>query len=204
MVRSGNEGRDDWFAELDAGLEKKTRNIIRDVEELKSQQGKVNRSLVEDFARLLARFEKINVHRTMEPAKSVFAEPTSIPDQYKMKEELDYASIKNIQLVDRTQEQGRMGDSLKVWYYNDENTMRIRMVFEYCEGEHYYKYAGWKRVFGQFLIYDAALSEMNMDELHENLAEVIKAWYESHLRRNREVLIAALGERFEKGETFTE
>ena len=82
--------------------------------------------------------------------------------------------------------------------------MRIRMVFEYCEGEHYYKYAGWKRVFGQFLIYDAALSEMNMDELHENLAEVIKAWYESHLRRNREVLIAALGERFEKGETFTE
>jgi len=204
MVRSGNEGRDDWFAELDAELEKKTRNIIRDVEELKSQQGKVNRSLVEDFARLLARFEKINVHLTMEPAKSVFAEPTSIPDQYKMKEELDYASIKNIQLVDRTQEQGRMGDSLKVWYYNDENTMRIRMVFEYCEGEHYYKYAGWKRVFGQFLIYDAALSEMNMDELHENLAEVIKAWYESHLRRNREVLIAALGERFEKGETFTE
>jgi hypothetical protein len=33
---------------------------------------------------------------------------------------------------------------------------------------------------------------------------VVKSWFESHLRHNREVLINALKENFEKGETFTE
>lgn len=204
MARSGNGNNEDWFADLDAELEKKTQSIVKDVAELNSQRGKVNRSLIEDFAKIQSRFAKINVHLTMEPAQSVYAEPTSIPEQYKMKEDFDYAGVKNIQLVDRTQEQGRMGDSLKVWYYNDETTMHVRVVFEYCEGEHYYKYAGWKRVFGQFVIYDAPLGEVDMDELHKKLAEVVKAWYESHLRRNREVLISSLKDSFEKGETFTE
>jgi len=204
MARSGNEDKGDWFADLDAELEKKTQSIVKDVAELNSQRGKLNRSLIEDFAKIQARFAKINVHLTMEPAQSAYAEPTSIPEQYRMKEDFDYAGVKNIQLVDRTQEQGRMGDSLKVWYYNDETTMHLRVVFEYCEGEHYYKYAGWKRVFGQFVIYDVPLGEVDMDDLHAKLAEVVKAWYESHLRRNREVLISALKDSFEKGETFTE
>ena len=204
MAPKGNADKGDWFADLDAELEEKTQNIVKDVEELNAQRGKVNRTLIEDFARIQARFGKIDVHLTMEPTRSVFSEPTSIPERYTMREDFDYAGVKNIQLVDRTQEQGRMGDSLKAWYYNDELTMRLRMVFEYCEGEHYYKYAGWKRMFGQFVIYDIPLSEVDMDELHEALGEVVKAWYESHLRRNRELLISALKERFEKGETFTE
>lgn len=204
MAPKGNVDKGDWFADLDAELEEKTQNIIKDVEELNAQRAKVNRTLIEDLARIQARFGKIDVHLTMEPAKNVFSEPTSIPEKYVMREDFDYAGVKNIQLVDRTQEQGRMGDSLKVWYYNDELTMRLRMVFEYCEGEHYYKYAGWKRMFGQFVIYDSPLGEVDMDELHEALGEVVKAWYESHLRRNREQLISALKERFEKGETFTE
>ena len=204
MAPSGNAGKDDWFADLDAELEKKTQNIVRDVAELNSQRAKVNRALIEDFAKIQARFGKINVLLTMEPAQSVYAEPTAVPEVWQPKADFDYAGVKNIQLVDRTQDQGRMGDSLKVWYYSDDSATRVRVVFEYCEGEHYYKYAGWKRVFGQFVIYDAPLSEMSMDDLHAKLADVVKAWYESHLRRNREVLIAALKERFEKGETFTE
>ena len=204
MAPSGNADKDDWFADLDAELEQKTQNIVKDVAELNAQRAKVNRSLIEDFARIQARFERIDVHLTMEPARNVFSEPTSIPEQYTMKNDFDYAGVKNIQLVDRTQEQGRNGDSLKVWFYNDEVTMRMRMVFEYCEGEHYYKFAGWKRMFGQFVIYDAPLGEVDMDMLHEKLGEVVKAWYESHLRRNRELLISALKETFEKCETFTE
>jgi len=204
MAPSENAGKDDWFADLDAELEKKTQNIVKDVQELNSQRGKVNRSIVEDFARIQARFGKINVHLTMEPARNTFSEPTSIPEQYTMKEDFDYAGVKNIQLVDRSQEQGRLGDSLKVWYYNDEITMRVRVVFEFCEGEHYYKYAGWKRVFGQFIIYDAPVAEVDMDELHERLAEVVKSWYESYLRRNRDLLITSMKEKFEKGEAFTE
>jgi hypothetical protein len=91
-----------------------------------------------------------------------------------------------------------------VWYYNDNGIVRLRMIFEYCEGEHYYKYAGWKRVFGQFVVYDQALGDVDIDDIHDKMAIVVRAWFESHLRHNREVLINALKENFEKGETFTE
>jgi hypothetical protein len=204
MGPSERAGKNDWFAELDAELEEKTQKIVKDVEKLNTQRGEINRTLIEDFAKINDRFQKIDVHLIMEPAKNVFSQPTSMPERYAMREDFDYAGVKNIQLVDRTQEQGRMGDSLKVWYYNDGLTMRLRIVFEHSEGERYYKHAGWKRMFGQFVIYDSPLGEVDMDDLHSALGEVVKAWYESHLRRNRELLIAALTEKFEKGESFTE
>lgn len=204
MGPSERAGKNDWFAELDAELEEKTQKIVKDVEKLNTQRGEINRTLIEDFAKINDRFQKIDVHLIMEPAKNVFSQPTSMPERYAMREDFDYAGVKNIQLVDRTQEQGRMGDSLKVWYYNDGLTMRLRIVFEHSEGERYYKHAGWKRMFGQFIIYDSPLGEVDMDDLHSALGEVVKAWYESHLRRNRELLIAALTEKFEKGESFTE
>ncbi|HOL08017.1 MAG TPA: hypothetical protein PKX52_07265 [Methanomassiliicoccaceae archaeon] len=204
MGPSERAGKNDWFAELDAELEEKTQKIVKDVEKLNTQRGEINRTLIEDFAKINDRFQKIDVHLIMEPAKNVFSQPTSMPERYAMREDFDYAGVKNIQLVDRTQEQGRMGDSLKVWYYNDGLTMRLRIVFEHSEGERYYKHAGWKRMFGQFIIYDSSLDEVDMDDLHSALGEVVKAWYESHLRRNRELLIAALTEKFEKGESFTE
>lgn len=204
MGPSERAGKNDWFAELDAELEEKTQKIVKDVEKLNTQRGEINRTLIEDFAKINDRFQKIDVHLIMEPAKNVFSQPTSMPERYTMREDFDYAGVKNIQLVDRTQEQGRMGDSLKVWYYNDGLTMRLRIVFEHSEGERYYKHAGWKRMFGQFIIYDSPLDEVDMDDLHSALGEVVKAWYESHLRRNRELLIAALTEKFEKGESFTE
>ncbi len=195
---------DDWFKKLDAELEQQTQSIVKDMAELNNQKKTINRTLIEDFWKVLVRFGKINVHFTMEPSHSAFAQFVTYPDEWKFKEEFNFSGVNNIQLVDRTQEQGRMGDSLKVWYYNDDSSPRVRMVFEYCEGEHYYKYAGWKRVFGQFVIYDAALNDFNMKEVHSKLGDVVKAWYESHLRRNRDVLIDHLKANYEKGETFTE
>ncbi len=195
---------DDWFNGLDAQLEEQTQTIIKDMAELNDQKRTINRALIEDYWRILVRFSKINVHFTMEPSHSVFATFMTYPDEWKFKDDFNFAGVNNIQLVDRTQEQGRMGDSLKVWYYNDDSSPRVRMVFEFCEGEHYYKYAGWKRVFGQFVIYDAPLGEFGLEEIHNKLGDVIKAWYESHLRRNREFLIDHLKANYEKGETFTE
>ncbi|MDD1773605.1 MAG: hypothetical protein LUQ14_03155, partial [Methanomassiliicoccales archaeon] len=74
----------------------------------------------------------------------------------------------------------------------------------YCEGEHYYKYSGWKRIFGQFVIFDSPLVKLDMGKLHEKLGDVVKSWYESHLRRNRDILIKHLKDNYERGETFTE
>ncbi len=190
--------------QLDAELEKQTQEIMKDAAELQTQMGALNKTLICDFDRIKERFDKQRVFLTMEPQRSVYAQQDDTQEKWDFKNEFRPEEIRNIQLIDRTQEQGRMGDSLKVWYYNDNGVVRMRMIFEYCEGEHYYKYAGWKRVFGQFVIYDAALSDVEIDMVHDKMAVVVKAWYESHLRHNREVLINALKENFEKGETFTE
>lgn len=195
---------EDWFKALDDELEKKTQAITKDLVELNTQKRMINRALIEDFWKILNRFGRINVHLTMEPSYSAFAQFEEFPDEWKFKEDFNFAGVNNIQLVDRTQDQGRMGDSLKVYYYTEDSTPRLRMIFEYCEGEQYYKYAGWKRIFGQFIIFDSPLAKLNMDSLHDKLGEVIKAWYESHLRRNRDILIKYLKENFERGESFTQ
>ncbi len=78
------------------------------------------------------------------------------------------------------------------------------MVFEYCEGEHYYKYSGWKRIFTQRVLYDTTLNALSFDKLHKVLADVVKIWFESHIRRNRENLIKHVKDNYEKGETFSQ
>ena len=54
------------------------------------------------------------------------------------------------------------------------------------------------------MIYDAPLSDFNMEKMHESLGDVVMAWFESHLRNNRETLVNHLKTKYEKGETFTE
>ncbi len=199
-------GKDDWFAKLDAELERKTLAVSRDRDELHMQRTKINKALIEDLWNILNRFSKISVQMTMEPTYSTYAqfEKDGFPDKWSFRPEFDLESVTNMQLIDRSQVQGRMGDSLKVWYYSVESTPHIRMVFDYCEGEHYYKYAGWKRIFGQFIIYDAALNDYDEEGMHEAMRDVVLSWYESHLRNNRDILINHLKENYEKGETFTE
>ena len=203
-MASVNDGKDDWIKQLDAELEEQTQTILSDAAELQGQLIAVNRTLLSDFDKIKERFDKQRIYLTMEPQRTLYAHQDDTLEKWEFRPDFRFQDVRNIQLIDRTQEQGRMGDSLKVWYYNDNGTMHIRMIFEYCEGEHYYKYAGWKRVFGQFVIYDAPLKDADVDAIHQKMGVVIKAWFESHLRHNREVLIAALKENFEKGETFTE
>jgi len=194
----------DWFAELDAELQKQTESISKDLAELNNQKRMINKTLIEDFWKVYMRFQKINVNMTMEPTHEVFANFEEYPEKWHFKEGFNFAAVNNLQLVDRTQDQGRMGDSIKFWYYSVDSTPHVRMIFEYCEGEHYYKYAGWKRIFAQFVIYDSPMTKIDVEKFHAKLGEVVKVWYESHLRRNRDIVIKHLKENFERGETFTE
>lgn len=199
-------GKEDWFSKLDAELEKKTMAVSRDRDELHMQKTRVNKMLIEDLWNIMNRFGKIGVNMIMEPTYSTFIafEKDSYPEKYSLRNDVDYEGLNNLQLIDRSQVQGRMGDSLKIWHYSADASPRVRMVFDYCEGEHYYKYAGWKRIFGQFVLYDASLADADGDQVHEVLRDVVIAWYESHLRNNRDILINHLKENYEKGETFTE
>ena len=193
---------EDWFAALDKELERKTEEIVSDVDEQNAAKTDINKTLIEDFWKIWIRFNKEGTHLTMEPSHSAFAQFEDFPEPWKFKPRFNFSSVNTIQLIDRTHDQGRVGDSLKAWYYNTPRATHLRVVFEYCEGEHYYKYSGWKRIFSQRVLYDTTLTALSFDKLHKIMADVVKIWYESHLRRNREILIKHLKESYEKGESF--
>jgi len=202
MPREGKGA--DWLDVLDADLAKRAEEIHEDIIEQSTKKAEINRDLTADFWRIWLRFNKINVHLTIEPPTERFANFSRFPDQWSLKEDVEWGDFKDIQLIDRTQDQGRVGDSIKAWYYARDSKTHFRMVFEYCEGEHYYKYAGWKRIFSQYVLYDAALDKYDSAKVHDMLTDVIRTWYESHLRRDREIVLKHLKDKYEKGETFTQ
>ena len=203
MYMAKPEGKDeDWFAQLDQELEKKTTQITDNFTEQNSQKGSINRVLLEDFFKIWSRFNKISVHFTILPEKENYVAFEVYPDNWSMKPDFDFAGIDNASLFDRTQT--RVGDSIKVWYYSVDSQTHFRMIFEFCEGEHYYKYAGWKRIFSQYVLLDTPVLKFDEKKYHEVLADIIKTWYESHLRRDREIVLKHIREKYEKGETFTQ
>jgi len=203
MYMAKPEGKDeDWFAQLDQELEKKTTQITDNFTEQNSQKGSINRVLLEDFFKIWSRFNKISVHFTMLPEKENYVAFEVYPDKWSMKPDFDFAGIDNASLFDRTQT--RVGDSIKVWYYSVDSQTHFRMIFEFCEGEHYYKYAGWKRIFSQYVLLDTPVLKFDEKKYHEVLADIIKTWYESHLRRDREIVLKHIRDKYEKGETFTQ
>jgi hypothetical protein len=203
MYMAKPEGKEeDWFEQLDQELEKKTSQITDNFVEQTNQKGSINKALLEDFFRIWIRFNKINVHYSMVPESSAFASFVVYPEQWSFKDDFDFSGIDNASLTDRTQ--NRVGDSLKVWYYNIDSQTHFRMIFEFCEGEHYYKYAGWKRIFTQYILQDVAVAKFDEKKYHDVLADVIKTWYESHLRRDREIILKHIRDKYEKGETFTQ
>jgi hypothetical protein len=197
------EGKEeDWFSQLDEELEKKTVQITDNFVEQNSKKGEINKTLLEDLFRIWSRFNKINVHFTMAPEASAFATFAVYPEQWQFKANFDFAGVDNASLTDRTQ--NRVGDSAKIWYYNVDSQTHFRMVFEFCEGEHYYKYAGWKRIFSQYVLLDVPVTKFDEKKFHEILADVVKTWYESHLRRDRDIVLKHIRDKYEKAETFTQ
>jgi hypothetical protein len=197
---------DDWFSSLDAELEKKTKEIIEDVGEQTEVRLELNRTLIEDFWKVWKRFNKINVHFTIEPSYSnwgVFSE-TFPEGDWKWRPGFNPAAVQSVQLLDRSMDEGRVGDAVKVNYVEADGKVHLKMTFEYSEGEHYYKYSGWKRIWTIHTLYNAAIDRVSLDDLHKILADLVKVWYESHLRRNRDTLIKYLKQTFEKVETFNQ
>lgn len=195
---------DDLFAQLDAELNELAEDITDDMGKLSERKAAINKSLIENFWKIWIRFDKRKIHFTMEPSPGTFATFEEFPDKWSFRDNFRFADCSSISLIDKTQDQGRTGDSLKAWYYPVGKEVHFRLVFEYCEGEHYYKYSGWKRIFAQQILYDSPVDKVNLNKIWEILAGLVKVWFESHLRRNRELLLKYVRENFEKGETFTQ
>ncbi len=192
----------DWFEALETELSKKTTEIERTVDAQYTRKFELSKTLVEDFWKILLRFEQVGVHFAIEPPYEKFAKFEKFPFEWTLKDNYNFGEPNQILVTDRTQEQGRVGDTLKARYYVEEGVTRVRFTFEYCEGEHYYKYSGWKRIFGQYVLSDTTLEEANVDSLHDIFAGLVKAWFESHLRKNRQILLDYLKATFQPGESY--
>ena len=198
------KGGSDWFDSLDAELQKKTAEILQDVGQQTSKRSDLNRSLIEDCWKIWKRFNAANVHLTLEPNYDRWAVfPDTFPEgEWRWREGFNAAAVNAVSLTDRTQDQGRIGDALKVQHYDADGKARLKISFEYCEGEHYYKYSGWKRIWSVHTLVDTTLDRLDMGDVHKVLTDVVKAWYESHLRRNRDILIRHLKKNYERVETY--
>jgi hypothetical protein len=194
---------EDWFDNLDKELDKKTAQAKKTSGAETTQKGELNRTLVSDFWKVLLRFEKINIHFSIEPSHTQFAQFEKYPYEWSLKETYDFGSVNQVQIMDRSRDQGRVGDALKLRHYLDGDELKLRMTFEFCEGEHYYKYSGWKRIFGQYILFDQPVKKLEIDQFHTVLAEVVRQWYDSHLKHDRNVLLNYMASTFEKGETYT-
>jgi len=205
-AKGGTPGGSDWFEALDAELEKKTQEIVQAVGEENVEREGLNRQIIDDFWKIWKRFNKVNVHLSMEPSYeswALFAD--TFPDgDWSWKPGFRPAGVATIQLVDRTMDQGRIGDALKVAHALVDDKPHLRVTFEYCEGEHYYKYSGWKRIWSVHTLLDASLNNADIKTLRKLFADVVKVWYESHLRRNRDLLIKHLKAEYERVETFNQ
>ncbi len=196
--------KEDWFAELDAELEKKTDRAIDTDGGNSSKKESLNRELVSDFWKIVLRFEKISIHFSIDPDYNKFAQFEKFPTDWTLKDNYAYTDLNLIQIADKTQSDNRVGDKLKFRHYKLNGKDQVRLSFVFCEGEHYYKYSGWKRMFGEYVAYDAPLRTVNLDQIHAILADIVRIWYESHLRRDRDHFLKHLDKNYEKGETYTE
>ena len=196
----------DWFDSLDAELEKKTAEILQDVGQQTSKRADMNRALIEDCWKIWKRFHASNVHLTLDPNYDRWAifDDTFPDGPFRWRDTFNVAAVALISLTDRTSEQGRMGDALKIAHYDADGKARLKITFEYCEGEHYYKYSGWKRIWSIHTLHDAGEERVDLDQVHKLFADLVKVWYESHLRRNRDILIRHLKKNYERVETYNQ
>jgi hypothetical protein len=194
--------KDDWFQALEAELTKKTTEIEKNVGAQNMRKYELNKTLVSDFWKILLRFEQIGIHFAIDPPHEKFARFDKYPFEWTLKDNYNFGEVSQIILTDRTQDQGRVGDTLKARYYVEEGVTHLRITFEYCEGEHYYKYSGWKRIFAQHVLYDMPTDKVDTETIHDIFAGLVKAWYESHLRKNRNLVIEYLKANFQAGESF--
>ncbi len=194
----------DWFDELDAELQEKTDEVFNSLGERDSQMADHNRQFIKDIWRIWVRFEKINVHFSMEPDYSSFAHFKEFPENWEFRDDFDFSSVGKIKLMDKTQEDSRIGDTLLLEYYTEDDTNKLGLFFEFCEGEQYYKYSGWKRIFARYQLYETEFpaDEDDMDDIHEVMTEVVKNWYESHLKHDRDLIIDYIKDEYEKLEEY--
>ena len=197
--------KEDWFGKLQSELERKKEEILNDISTESKKRSELNRTIIEDFWRIWIQFNNVNIHFKMEPSHDKWVSRfEEFPDKWVVRKDFDFSRVWEISLVDITREQNRVGDSLKMLYYNTDSGERLKMIFQFSEGEKYDKYSGWKRIYSQYTLYDEYVSKASIDKIREVLLKLIPVWYESHLKGDRSIVIEFIKKNFQKSATFTD
>ncbi len=197
--------KEDWYEKLQSELQKKKEEVIKSISTEIGKKRELNRDIIEDFWKIWIQFNNINVHFRMEPPHEKWVSHFEVfPDKWIVNENFDFATVREISLVDITRDENRVGDSLKVLYYNSDEEEKIRIIFEFSEGENYDKFSGWKRIYSQYVLYDEPVKKASIDKIRDVLLKIIPVWYESHLKRDRAIIIDYIKNNFVKGQTFTD
>ncbi|MEW5761340.1 MAG: hypothetical protein AB1779_11310 [Candidatus Thermoplasmatota archaeon] len=194
---------EDIFTQLDRELEAMQGAISSERARYSEKKENIVKKLLENFWYIQQKFDHRRVHFTLEPVPMDFMITLDQPGAWKFREDYDFTGVSAISLADKTHIQGRLGDALTASFYSTEKDTHVRITFEYIEGEHYYKYSGWKQIYAQHILYDSPLEKANMTKIWEIVSELVKAWFESHLRNDRNIIIKYVKDNYEKGMTYT-
>ncbi len=200
---SGEQEQKDWFARLEEELGKKEKQVMKDSSMTTGKKAEINKKILTDLWLTWVRFNKQDIHFTIDPPPNKWLEFTTYPDKFTLRNDFFFENVNNIAFRDTAKEIERLGDSLKIIYTKDEQE-KISAIFEFSEGEKYDRYTGWHRYFTQYILYDSPIKEAKLEDLENVLLNVIAKWYESQLRRDRDVILKEIKENYKKGETFIE
>ncbi|MGC8497029.1 MAG: hypothetical protein ACP5NL_03400 [Thermoplasmata archaeon] len=196
--------QEDWFEKLQSDLNKKSEEILKGYNLESDKKRSINIEMVQDLWRIYLKFVDVNVHFTLDPPATNWASFTDYPTNWKIRDEYNFGALNSISFVDTTREDDRTGDALKMIYELGPDGEKIKITFEFFEGEKYYKYSGWKRTYEKHVLYESLVSKSSIDEIHNILSDLILKWYESHLKRDRNLLLNHIKEKYPITESFTE
>ncbi len=196
--------QEDWFEKLQSDLNKKSEEILKGYNLETDKKRNINIEMVQDLWKIYLKFVDVNVHFTLDPPATNWASFTDYPTNWKIRDEYNFGALNSISFVDTTREDDRTGDALKMIYELGPEGEKIKITFEFFEGEKYYKYSGWKRTYAKHTLYDNLVSKSSIDDIHNVLSDLILKWYESHLKRDRNLLINHIKEQYPISESFTE
>jgi len=191
----------DWFSKLDEQLAKKEKEVLKESSLTTGKKSELNKKILTDLWQTWVRFNMQNIHFTIDPPPNKWLEFTSYPDKFQLSNDFFFENVSHISFRDTAGDKERVGDSLKIIYKNEENET-ISVLFEFSEGEKYDRYTGWHRYFTQYILYESPLKSAKLEEVENVLLDVITKWYESQLRRDRNVIIEDIKKNYKKGETF--
>ena len=196
----------DWFEGLEKELDEKIRKYSTDITEWTSKKRELNALLLKDFARIQLKFAEINVILSMEPSPEEWSMDWRTTDEsyYTIKPGYDPALISGVVLKDTSPYQKRMGDSIIATYENMDGVDTFVLVFDYLDREEYNKFTGWNKIRVSYTLYEAPVKEVDVDKVHSVLADAIRVWFESHLKKDRTVLTEYVSKKYSVREQYSE